>query len=203
MQNNSKLNLLIKTFFVIILGSIAFGFVFDLFKGGSSMDNMGNMGNAWNSGYSFNNFFNGLIGLLFNLLMVALIIAVFVALGIWIKNTFFKNTNFKALPIFNDPLVKPIIIIFGALLGLIVLFGILQGTFGYSYSSYNLALSLYGLISLLIKVITVVLIISIILALAVYVKKQFEAGAFSQSQKPGTNNNLEQDKDKTPPIERK
>lgn len=185
------------------------------------MDHMGGMGNMGGAGYgySIDTFLGGLLLLLVKLLMVALVIAVIIGVGVWIKNTFFKNTaatNTQFLQYINkDPVLKTVSVITLAVLGIILIFAILgsftnpgmgYGMGGYhamgGYGGFNAALSIRGLLDLLIKVLSFVLVLSLILALAAYIKKQYEQGVFNIAKTnalnvPDTVDNTQQSEDGT------
>lgn len=150
------------------------------------MEHMGNMGVA---GYgSLGGTLSGLLVLLVKLLMVVLVIAIIVGIVIWIKNTFFKNTNSKFMQsINNDPILKTVVYISLGIIGLVIVFALLGSLnnpgFGYGGMMTGAAasFSITGIMSLLVKVLLFVLVISLILALVAYVKKQYDAGAFNKS----------------------
>lgn len=162
------------------------------------MDHMGGMGSMGGTGYgySLDTFLGGLLILLVKLLMVVLVIAVIVGVGVWIKNTFFKNTtvNTQFIQTINkDPILKTISVVTLAILGIILIFALLgsftnpgmgygiggHGMGGYGYGGFSAALSIGGLLNLLIKVLSFVLVISLILALFAYIKKQYDQGVFN------------------------
>lgn len=184
---SEKRDPLIRAMIVIIVGTIAFGLLFSLFNGGGNMDNMGG------SGYSsLSVSLGGLLVLLVKLLLVVLVIAVVVGVVIWIKNSFFKNSSSKFIQsISNDPILKTVSLVILGIIGLVILMAVL-GSFtntgmGYGYNGGSMyggaaglatSLNIAGIMSLLIKVLSFVLVISLILALAAYIKKQFDTGAF-------------------------
>lgn len=151
---------------------------------------MGMGNNMGNNGTSMNGLLGGLLGLLFNLLIVALVVAAIVAIVQWVRKSFFKDANSKTTQLFSDPLVKTVAIVVGAVFGLILLFGVFGNFFntgmGYGMSGFSTSLSLYGLLTLLIKILAIVLVVSVILALAAYLKKQYDAGAFNSLKNNGT-----------------
>ena len=188
MHENGKDDPLIRTLLIIILGTIAFSLLFQLFKGGNNMD-MG-MGNMGNTGYSMDGLLGGLLGLLFNLLIMALVVGAIIAIVQWVRKSFFKDANPKTMQLFSDPLLKTVAVVVGAVFGLILLFGVFGNFFntgmGYGMNGFSSSLSLYGLLTLLIKIMAIVLVVSVILALVAYLKKQYEAGAFNAFRNNGT-----------------
>lgn len=196
MHGNGKGDPLIRALITIILGTIAFSMLFGLFRGGADMEmgNMGDMGTMGNSGYSIDGLLGGLLGLLINLMLVALVVAAIVAIVLWIKKSFFNNANTKAMQVFNDPLIKTVAVVVGGVFGLVLLFGLFgnylnigtgSGMHGYAATGFNTSLSFYGLLNLMIKILAVVLVVSVILALVAYLKKQYEAGAFNSFRSNG------------------
>ena len=191
---------LVRIMLVIILGTIALGLLFSMLTGGGTMDHMGGMG-GYGYGGSLDTFLGGLLILLVKLLLVVLVIAVVVGIAAWIWNTFFKNTNLQFVQaIKNDPVLKTISTVTLAIIGIVLLFallgsltgagaGVSSGIHGYgAMGGFNPALSIAGLLNLLIKVLSFVLVISLILALLAFLKKQYDAGVFN-FMKGGTQGN--------------
>lgn len=196
MQNTEK-DPLVRALLVIIFGTIAFGLLFNLFTGGGNMEHM-STGMGTMSGNSLDSFLAGLLILLVKLLIVILVIAVIIGIVMWIKNNFFKNTNLQFMQIIkNDPILKAVTAITVAILGIILVLSLIsgisgQGMMGYGISvgtmgGFNSTLSIYGLLSLLIKVLSFVLIISLILSLLAFLKKQYDAGYFNTLKTQNTN----------------
>ncbi|KNY28067.1 hypothetical protein [Pseudobacteroides cellulosolvens] len=157
------------------------------------MDHMGGMNNMGGYGTSIDTFVGGLLILLVKLLMVILVIAVIIGVGVWIKNAFFKNANTNKLiqVINNDPILKTVLVITIAVIGVIFLLALLGSFTGSSLilgsgmsehggmiGGYSSVLSIAGLLYLLIKALSFVLVVSLILALVAYIKKQADQGAF-------------------------
>jgi len=189
-----KNNPVIRVLLIVIVGTIAFGLLFNLLTGGGNMDHMGGMGSMGSYGTSIDTFLGGLLILLVKLLMVVLVIAVIIGIGIWIKNTFFKNANTGQFlqTINNDPILKTVSVITIAVIGVILLLALLGSLTGSGFGmgggigghggmagGFSATLSIAGLLSLLIKVLSFVLVVSLILALAAYIKKQYDQGAFN------------------------
>ncbi|MCX8131820.1 MAG: hypothetical protein N3I35_17205 [Clostridia bacterium] len=164
------------------------------------MDHMGGMAGT-GYGYSIDTLLGGFLMLLIKLLLAVLIIAVVVGIVMWIKNIFLKDSTggtqfFQSIK--NDPVLKTISIITIAVLGIILLFALL-GSFGgvgvrYGmeshvgrYGGFSPVFSVAGLLSLLIRVLTFILVISLILALLGYLKKQYDAGTFNFMKTGGPN----------------
>ena len=160
---------------------------------GSSMD----MGTMNGSIYSFDGFLAGLLVLLVKFLMVALVIAIIIGIIIWIKNNFFNNTNSQFLQTLkNDPIIKIVLAITAAVLLIILVMSLIAGLTnqgmgfgaenGLMMSSYNSTISIYGILSLFIKILSFIFIISLMLAILAFIKKQYDAGLFNISKTGGT-----------------
>ena len=159
---------------------------------GSSTD----MGTMNGSIYSFDGFLAGLLVLLVKLLMVALVVAIIIGIIIWIKNNFFNNTNSQIMQtIKNDPIIKTVLAITGAVLVIILVLSLIAGLtnqgmgFGIENGSmmgnYNSTINIYGILSLFIKLLSFIFIISLMLAILVFIKKQYDAGLFNISKTDG------------------
>lgn len=204
MRDSEARDPLIRALLIIIIGTIAFGLLFNLFTGGGTMEHMGTNTGTMTS-YTLDGFLAGLLMLLVKLLMVALVLAVIIGIVMWIKNNFFKNTDSQFLQtIKNDPIIKTVTAITIAILGIILVMSLIgsfngQGMMGYGYSSgammggYYGAFSMYGLLSLLIKILSFVLVISLILALLAYLKKQYEVGYFNSLKSGNAGNSQKSD----------
>ena len=206
MAGDFKNDPILRTILVVFIGVLAFGLLFNLFTGGGTTmggEHMGNMGTAGGYGYSFGGLIGGLLLLLVKLLMVVLVVAVVVGIIVWIKNNFFQNTNSQFMQSINkDPILKTISVVTLVIIGIVLLFA-LFGSFsqygmgyggqmgGYGYNSgFNSTNSIAGLLALLVKVLMFVLVISLILAVAAYLKKQYDAGTlnfFGTSKAQGDN----------------
>ncbi|MCX7746545.1 MAG: hypothetical protein N2645_06610 [Clostridia bacterium] len=203
-----KSGMVSRVLIIVIIGTIAFGVLFNWLTGGGNMDHMGNMSGMGGYGTSLDTFLGGLLILLVKLFMVVLVIAVIIGIGVWIKNTFqdawrgmqqsettsFKNAKPNQLfqTISSDPILKTVSVITIAVIGVILLLSLLgsftglslglggsMGGHGGMIGGFSAALSIAGLLTLLIKVLSFVLVISLILALAAYIKKQADQGAFN------------------------
>ena len=164
---------------------------------GYGYGNMGSMNGYGYSGYSLNGFLLSSLVLLVKLLIVVLVIAVIVGIDMWVKNNFFRNYDaqiFSAIK--NDPIIKTVTVITLAVLGLILLIclisnftnqGMGYGIYGGQMGGYVSIFSIYWILALLIKALSFVLVVSLICALAAYVKKQYDAGYFKNS-KLGSSN---------------
>lgn len=193
---------IIRMLLIVILGTIAFGLLFNTFTGGgNNMDDMMNASsNMLNSGTSIDVFLSSLFVLLIKFLMIVLVVAIVIGVVMWIKNNFFKDINITQ-KMNQDPMTKKAVgitvIVIGALLVLWVFnnlinpgmgytstgmgynstgMGYMNGTSGYGL---NVSLGFTSVLSLLIKVLSYVFVISLILGLVAYLKKMYEAGSFN------------------------
>lgn len=167
----------------------------------SGYGNMGAMNGYGYSGYSTNGFLIGFLILLIKLLMVILVIAVIVGILMWVKNNFFNNHDSQILAtIKHDPIIKAVTVITLAVLGIILIIcllsnftnsGMVIGSYGGQMGGYSSAFSVYGILFLLIKVLSFVLVISLICALVAYVKKQYDAGYFKNWKPSESSSNTE------------
>ncbi|HVI42967.1 MAG TPA: hypothetical protein VM577_20360, partial [Anaerovoracaceae bacterium] len=147
--------------------------------GYGNMGAMNGSGYSGYSGYSLNSFLIGFLVLLIKLLMVILVIAVIVGIVMWVKNNFFNNHDSQILAtIKHDPIIKSVVVITLAVLGIILIICLLSnftnqdlvsGAYGGQMGGYLSTFSIYGMLSLLIKVLSFVLVISLICALIAYV----------------------------------
>lgn len=185
-----KNDLLLRTVLAVFIGVLAFCLLFNLFTGGGNTmggEHMGNMGTAGGYGYSFGGLFGGLLLLLVKLLMVVLVVAVVIGIFIWIKKNFFQNANSKFIQsINNDPILKTISVVTLAIIGIVLLLALFNGfgqtgmgyggqMGGYGYG-FNASYGIAGILTILIKVLSFVLVVSLILAIAAYIKKQVDSG---------------------------
>ena len=190
MAQDFKNDPVLRTILVVFIGVLAFGLLFNLFTGGGTTmggEHMGNMGTAGGYGFSFGGLIGALLILLVKLLLVVLVIAVAVSIFVWIKNNFIQNGNSKFMQSFNkDPMLKTISVVTLAIIGIVLLFALFSsfgqsgmgyggnmGGYGFGFSPTN---SIAGLLTLLEKVLMFVLVVSLILAVVAYLKKQYDAG---------------------------
>ena len=203
MTDNKENSPIIRVLLVIIIGTIAFGLLFNLLTGGENMNHTGGMGTMGGYGGSLDTFLGGILILLVKLLLVVLVIAVIIGAGMWIKNTFFKNASTSQLikSVKNDPILKTVSVITISVIGIIFILALLGSLNGPSFSmggameghgsmmgGFSPVLSIGSLLNLLIKVLSFILVISLILALVAYIKKQYDQGAlnFEKSNAQGT-----------------
>lgn len=154
---------------------------------------MEDMGSQSMMGYnnSFDSLLSGLFVLLIKFLIIALIVMLIIGMFIWIKNTFFKNVNLTNY-INQNPIIKSMLGITAAIFGLLILFYLfnylVNPGMGHNYNlniingntsgGFNGTLAITGTITFLIKVLMYVFVITLIVSLAAYFKKQFESGDF-------------------------
>lgn len=187
MFEDLKKSVLLKTMLVILIGLFALDQLLNLISGGGSMNHnsmaSGNMMGGYN--YSFGGLLSSVLMLLVNLFMILLVVVVILGIIAWVRETFFKGGTIqlpKALG--NDPLIKSVTVITLAILGLVLIAALFNGMMNPGYGGrggnlfygFNPVLSIVGVLSLLIRLLTFVLIISLILAVIIYLKNQYESG---------------------------
>lgn len=174
----------LRTISVIVVGILLFGLLFNINTGGNNMMSGGEHGALGNGyGYSFSSIISWLLLALIRILFVVLIGAVLIGAFIWVRNMFFKDNNSAiARAINSDPILKTVVLTTLAIIGLFILFGLL-GSFtnpgymnnGYA-SGYNVNIGIAWLLTMLIRVLSYVLIISLAIAVAIYLKNQYDKG---------------------------
>ncbi len=154
---------------------------------------MEDMGSQNMMGYnsSFDGLLSGLFVLLIKFLIIALIVVLLIGMFMWIKNNFFKGVNLSTY-MNQNPIIKSILGIAAVIFGLFILFYLfnyfINPGMGYSYNlnmmngntsgGFNGTLAITGIITFLIKALMYVFVITLIISLAAYFKKQFESGNF-------------------------
>lgn len=179
-----------RSFIIIILGIILFQMIFNLITGGSSMHGMSSSNMMNNTTSSLDNLVTGLMVLLIKLLMIALLIAIIIGVVIWLKKTYFSHINLSQL-LKQNPILKSILSISGVIIALLFLIYVynylINPTFGFSNSlitsdnmmenntgGFNGALGIAGVFTFLIKILIYVFVISLIISLLAFLKKQLE-----------------------------
>lgn len=191
----------LRTIAVIVVGILLFGLLFNTMPGGTGTMNSGeHMSRAYGYGYSFSSIIGWLLLMLIRILFVVLIGAVLIGAFIWIRNVFFRDNNSAlAKAINNDPILKTVVLTTLSIIGLFILFGLL-GNFssvGYAggmaevhmgggYNYYNPSYGISWLLMMLIRVLSYVLIISLVIAIAIYLKSQYDRGNISWFSSPKT-----------------
>lgn len=130
---------------------------------------------------SYDGFLTGLLVLLIKFLVLILIISVIIGIATWIKNNYFKNTNFTQL-INQNPMVKAAVGIIAAIVILFILLTVFSYLTGRSYSysmgnmsgyyNYGYNFSLSGIVIFLFKALTYFFTITLVISLIAYVMKQ-------------------------------
>lgn len=181
-----------RSFIIILLGIILFQMVFNLITGGSSMDDMNSTNIIGSTTSSLDNLVSGLMVLLIKLLIIALLISIIIGIFLWLKKTYFNNVNLSQL-VKQNPILKSILAVSGALVGLLLLIYVynylVNPTPGYSNSliasnhmnenntgGFNGTLGITGVFTFLIKILIYVFVISLIISLIAFLKKQLEEG---------------------------
>lgn len=153
--------------------------------------------------YSFSNTLGILLLLLTKFLTIVLAIVFILGIAAWIKELFIKNQNSKLFKDLNsDPIIKNITVITGAILGLVLVFALINSLFyqgfggnmnmgghnmGLGYG-FNPMASIAGILAILIRILTFVLVISLILTIVVYLKDQYESGKLNFLMPKGNEN---------------
>lgn len=209
---------IIRMLLIIILGSIAFQFLFNIITGGGEdMDDMSSQTMMTGSSTTLDGFLSGILVLLVKFLLIILVLSLIVCIIMWIKNSFFKNVNFNFSQYASqNPIIKTILSIAGVFVGLIFilylfnLVSVQNSGFGYSLGAmsgnssmmggtFNSSLGLTGVITFLIEVLSVVFIVSLIVGLAAFLKKQFESANSNSlgGSNAAMNNNLKNTNNKS------
>ncbi len=190
-----KNNPLLRAILVFVIGIVAFELLFNSFTGGEEsmgdhMDMGSNMSSGGGYGYTISGLISGLLVILVKILMILLVAAVIVGIIVWVKNNFFKDAKSSNImqSIKNDPILKTISVVTLAIIGIVLLFALLgsfnqtgmgfsghAGNFGFGFG-YNSMYSITGLLTILVKVLMFILIVSLILAAVSYLKKQYDQG---------------------------
>lgn len=197
MDNKININPVVRFAVVIIIGVAAMNLLFDYITGGKeNMEHMGNM----NQGYSYGGIVGGLLFFLIKCLVIVLVVALIAGIAIWAKNTFFKDKNINFLgPIRNDPVLKPITSIIAAIVGVIILLVIVHSVITPSMGhnpymgmagngmqggmSMGAGYGIAGGLVMIIKLFILILMVSLILAIFMYLKQQYDKGMpFQNSQ---------------------
>lgn len=168
---------------------MAFQLLFNMITGGG--DNMEDMNSQTMMGNnaSFDSLLTGIMILLIKILIIVLVITLLIGIFAWIKNNFFKDTNITHY-INQNPMLKSIIGITVAIFGLLILIYVfnyfINPGMGYGYgtgimngsSGFNGTLGITGVVTFLVKVLSYVFVITLIISLVAYFKKQFDTGNF-------------------------
>jgi len=162
------------------------------------------------NGYSLGPTISALLYLVTKVLIIVLAVVVVLGVVVWIRDNLLKNDSSRIVQnIKSDPLLKAISVITLAVIGLVLLFTVLNSIMTPSLNSnfnmgnsqtnmfggYNPTMGIEGLLVMLVKVLMSVLVISLILAGFMYVKNLYENGKlnmFSTTSAP-TNNTANTD----------
>ena len=200
----------LRTIGIIVIGILLFGLLFNTTTGSFNMaGGGGHMSQGAATGFSFGSMISWLLLVLIKILFVVLIGAVLIGAFIWVRNMFFRDNNSAiARAINNDPILKTVVLTTLAIVGLFILFGLLgsfaspgytggmgEGHMGGGYAKgYNAAFGIGWLLTMLIQVLSYVFIISLILAIAIYLKSQYDKGNlnwFANNTKNADNTTIE------------
>ncbi|MDQ0193794.1 hypothetical protein [Paenibacillus wynnii] len=122
------------------------------------------------------NILGTLFSTLTQLLFVALILSLVVGLAIWLKNTYFKESFNKGKQfINNDPMLKTIFVLASTLVGVIVVLYFLgmlmNGGFNPNQIGFVSSLSVSGILTFFVKLLTLLFIGALIAFLFNYVRQ--------------------------------
>jgi hypothetical protein len=184
-MNNSNSNSVIKTVLIIIIGIFGISLLHNFLTGsGSAMAQGGHMSNMGAIGYSFTGIISWILMIFIRILLMVLVVVAVLGIYRWIKETFFANTDIQIYKIINsDPVLKAVTTLTLIILGLVLLSAILNGmlqpgmNMGGIGHGYSPTLGIAGLLAMLIRILTFILIVSLVLAVAMYLKNQYESGA--------------------------
>ena len=194
MWENLKTDPFFRVVIVSVIGILALGLLLNLFSGQGGLLGFGSYPNGWmmnggehmsrggayggGYGISFGSLVGGLLALLIKLLIFILVISIVIGIFTWIRNYMAKNNNTPWVQSVNsDPFLKTTGIITIAILVLVLASGIFSGFTGYGMGGgYSLAYGIAGLLAVLIKLLSYVLVISLIVAAVLYIKKHYESG---------------------------
>ncbi|MEK5357966.1 hypothetical protein [Paenibacillus sp. FSL L8-0709] len=151
------------------------------FSVSGNVEGIAGMGN-YNSGGVMSSLLSGLTQLLF----VVLILSIIVGLAVWLKNKYFKESFDKGKQfISNDPMLKTIFVLASTLVGVLIvlyLLGVLMnGGFNPNQIGLVSSLSVSGIITFFIKVLTVLFVVALIAFLYNYVKQNIKSTSIASS----------------------
>lgn len=154
--------------------------------------------------YSLSGTIGTLLYLIIKLMVVVLAVVVLLGVIVWVRDNLFKNDSSKIVrDIKSDPLLKVVVVITLAIVGIVFLFAIINGILNFGVSSsmgvgiehqggnmgYNPSLGVSGVLFLLIRVLMFILVISLVLAGLGYLKELYESGKLNIFESPNKNNN--------------
>lgn len=152
-------------------------------------------------GYSLGSTLSTLLYVVVKVLIIVLAVVVVLGVIVWIRDNLFKNDSSKIVQtIKSDPLLKAVSVITLSVVGLVVLFAVMNtmmspgsntgGFQGNMNASYNPVMGIQGILIMLIRVLMFILVISLALAAFMYVKGLYENGKlniFSTTSVPSNN----------------
>ncbi len=190
MWENLKNDPFFRVVMVAVIGILAFGLLFNLFSGqggflgfggypsGGMMAGEGHMGSGSGYGLTYGSLISWLLALLIKLLIFILVVAVVLGIFTWFRSFIAKDSNAPWLQsIKSDPFLRTISVITLAILGLVLVSGIFGSVTGYGMGGYNPMYGIAGLLAALIRLLSYILVISLIVAAVMYTKKQYESGS--------------------------
>jgi hypothetical protein len=142
-------------------------------------------------GYSLGSTLGALLYVIVKVLIIVLAVVVVLGVIVWIRDNLFRNDSSKIVQtIKSDPLLKAVSVITLAVVGLVLLFAVLNGIMnpglhanynmgrfqGTMNASYNPAMGIEGILVMLIRILMFILVVSLALAAFMYVKTLYENG---------------------------
>lgn len=153
--------------------------------------------------YSLGNTFTTLLLLITKLLTIVLSVVIILGVITWIRDSFLKNKNTKFMQDINeDPILKAVVVITGAVIGVSLVFTVLSNLFNANLTVggayFNHLLTMTGIIMLLIKLLMFIFVASLVLAGIMYFKDQYEKGNlnFLTNNNQANNNKIKETENK-------
>lgn len=177
-----------RGFIILVLGIVLFQMIFNLLTGGG-MEDMGSSNMLGNTTFSLNNLLTGLMVLLVKVLIIALIVFILCGTFLWLKKAYFNKIDLGQ-ELKKNPMLKSILTITCVVVGLFLLIYVynylINPTPGYQNTlistnhaehatgDFNGTLGITGVFTFLINVLIYVFVISLIISLLAFLKKQLE-----------------------------
>lgn len=187
MNENLKNNTFLKSILVLVIGAFIFELFFEFITGSGNY-------------YTFKGLINELLVLLIKVLVVLFLIIVIAVLTKWLKDIYGEKINKEALrKISNTPVLKLSLMIVVTLIGITLLFGILNSFTITSnmntmimaasyYNGANLGLNIVSLMAFLVKLLITILFIALTFGCFMYLKEQYGEGVMNSKITTNTNN---------------
>lgn len=174
---------ILKTVAIIVLSVLGFGFAFNIMFGPNhrGMDSGEGMG----GGYSLGDTLSAIFILAFKLLLIALVVAAFIALFKFAKKHLIGENEVKAFDsLKKDPVFKGIVAVVLLLVGLGLLYYLFANIFGFNsgyvrmngysmmgYNGYGSGAS--GLLAGILKILLALSVIGVVIGLVMFIKQNY------------------------------